>query len=161
MVSFPKQEVLDCCDQYGSMLHLPAGLDGRKVMAAIASNESSTGANCGPRHEPSYDVGGTLAKGLQQTVALAHFGSRAACSYGPWQMMFVNFSGVAPDRLNTDIDACALGFVKFFNSYVIAARHAQTLKDIGQVWNFGHMTPTPPAGVANYCQKLQAAYDAA
>jgi hypothetical protein len=161
MVTFPKQEVLDCCAQYGPMLKLPAGLDGRKVMASIASNESSTGANCGPRHEPAYDVGGALSKGSQQANALEEFGSAAACSYGPFQMMFVNFSGVRPDQLNTDIDLCVQGCGSFFNAYVIGARHAQTLTDIGQIWNCGHKTDSPSAGVALYCQHLQAAYDAA
>jgi hypothetical protein len=76
-------------------------------------------------------------------------------------MMFVNFSGVRPDQLNTDIDLCVQGFVSFFNAYVIGARHAQTLTDIGQIWNCGHKTDSPSAGVALYCQHLQAAYDAA
>jgi len=144
------------------MLHIPAGLDGRKVMAALASNESSTGANCGPRHEPAYDKGGSLATGAQQAAALAAYGSDAACSYGPWQMMFVNFPrGTTPDELTSEIDVCAQGFVQFFNAYVMGARKAETLKDIGQIWNFGHKTDTPPVGVVRYCNDLQAAYDKA
>ena len=143
------------------MLHLASGIDGRKIMAAIASNESSTGANCGPRHEPAYDNGGSLSTGAAQAAALAKYGSAAACSYGPWQMMFANFSGVTPDQLNSDIDLCAQGFVKFFNSFVIGSRRAQGVQDIGQVWNLGHVTSTPPPGLIAYCKKLQAAYDVA
>jgi len=164
MVTFPKQEVLDCCAQYGPMLKLPAGLDGRKVMASIASNESSTGANCGPRHEPAYDVGGALSKGSQQANALEEFGSAAACSYGMFQMMFLNFSELAQEKIASgvgDVDLYSIEFVRFFNAYVIGARHAQTLTDIGQIWNCGHKTDSPSAGVALYCQHLQAAYDAA
>lgn len=164
MTSFQREDVLDSCALFGSMLNLPTGIDRRKIMAAIASNESSTGANCGPRREPAYDVGGSLSTRPQQAAALKKYGSVAPCSYGPWQMMFVNFSPEAQNKIATGtvgIDDYALEFVKFFNAYVIGARKAKTLQDIGQVWNLGHISQNPPASVVDYCKKLHSAYDAA
>jgi hypothetical protein len=141
------------------MLNVPSNLDGIKVMAAIASNESSFGANCGPRHEPAYDVGGSLSSGTLQQNLLSEYGSDAACSYGPWQMMFDNFTGYSPAQLLTDLQGCAVEFVRFFNSYIIGSKNAQSLSDIGQIWNSGHIYTTPSIGVATYCSNLQKAYD--
>lgn len=154
MSNFAKADVLAACDTYGRLLDVDPTLDGRGVMAAIASNESSLGANCGPRHEPAYDRGGSLAGGKAQMLLLAKFGSAAACSYGPWQMMFDNFSVEDPAVLQTDLDVCAREFVSFFNRYVIQTRHAVSLADIGETWNLGHIGPDPA-----YVAKLQAAYE--
>lgn len=161
MSSFLKSNVLEACKTYGPQLHVAEGLDGVKVMAAIASNESSYGANCGPRHEPAYDRGGSLSTGKLQASLLDEFGSAAASSYGPWQMMFINFTGYTPSQLLTDLDACASEFVRFFNSYVIETRKAESLDDIGQVWNDGHVSLVPSPGVLVYCKNLQTAYDLA
>lgn len=161
---FPKQAVLGCCSQYGPQLHVPAGIDGPRLMAAISSVESSVGYDCGPRHEPSYDVGGGVYTGSQSqrdlvaaypSPAGSLLCSPAACSYGPWQMMFDNFTGLTPAQLETEIDALAQAFVKQFNSYVIGFRKASSLDEIGECWNAGHITPDPA-----YTVKLQAAYAA-
>lgn len=161
MSNFSKSDVISACQKYGPQLHVEAALDGVKVMMALSSNESSYGANCGPRHEPAYDIGGSLSTGKLQQSLLAEFGSAAAMSYGPWQMMFINFMGYNPDQLLTDLDACASQLVKFFNSYVIGTRKAESLDDIGQVWNSGHISLTPSSGVLLYCKHLQTAYDLA
>jgi hypothetical protein len=156
-MNFAKADVLAMCNLYGPNLKLdPAGeLDGRGVMAAIASNESSLGANCGPRHEPAYDVGGSLAQGKAQQLLLERFGAAAACSYGPWQMMFDNFVTEDPGVLETELEICAHEFVEFFNRYVIGVRRAVTLADVGEVWNLGHIAPDP-----GYTVKLHLAYGA-
>lgn len=159
MSSFLKSDVLSACQKYGPQLHVGPGIDGVKVMAAISFNESSCGANCGPRHEPAYDKGGSLSTGKLQTTLLEEFGSAAAYSYGPWQMMFINFIGYTPTQLLTDLDGCADQFVKFFNSYVISTRKAETLDDMGQIWNSGHLSLVPSPGVLTYCKNLQTAYD--
>jgi hypothetical protein len=155
-MKFTKQEVLDVCAQYGPLLKVPSGIDGPRLMAAIASVESSLGFDCGPRHEPTYDVGGSVyaSSKLQQSL-VAKYGSAAASSYGPWQMMFCNFNGETPTQLESDIDACARAFVDQFNRFVIRSRKASTLDEIGEVWNEGHITPDTP-----YTVKLEAAYDA-
>lgn len=153
--SFPKADVLAACAEYGPQLKVPAGLDPVKVMIAIASNESSLGADCGPRYEPAYDTGGVYSGG-DMVGLLALYGRAAACSYGPWQMMYVNFTAYTPDELLTDLQACAVEYVRFLNSYVIGTKRATTLAEIGEVWNLGHIAPDP-----QYVSKLQAAYDAA
>lgn len=149
--------------KYGPMLNLPAGLDGVHLMIALAINESSLGRDVGPRHEPAYDVGGSVYQNSEQQRSLVDkYGSAAACSYGPWQMMFINFAqSITPDQLS-DFDLCAREFVRFFNSYVIRTRKADTLSEVGQVWNGGHVFQAElPAGIANYVKKLQENYDSA
>lgn len=160
MIKFPRLDVLAACAKYGPLLDVDPSLSGPVVMAAIASNESSLGLNCGPRHEGSYDAGGTVYNGNEeQRVLVAKFGSEAAMSYGPWQVMFINCPGWTPTELNTDLDAGAKAFLAFFNRYVIGTRHAKTLSEIGQVYNGGHIfTGTMLAGVRAYVDKLQASY---
>lgn len=162
MASFSCKDVLEKCQKYGPNLHVPAPLEGPRVMWAIAGNESSFGANCGPRHESSYDTGGSTweRSDLQKSLVLK-YGSDAACSFGPWQMMYINFSGAdTPTQLTTDLDALAVEFVRFFNKFVIQIRHAETLQEIGMVWNSGHISEEPSPVVAAYCTKLQNNYNA-
>lgn len=165
--SFLSIDVLAACHEYGPQLKLPAaaGLIGWKVAAAIASVESSMGADCGPRHEPAYDVGGAVwRRSAQQQALVAKYPSPpgsatpcspAAMSYGPWQCMFDNCQPYAPSDLLEDLDVCAECFVALFNSYVEGHEHAATLEEIGEVWNAGHITPDPA-----YTNKLAAAYAA-
>lgn len=163
MNSFAQQDVLAACEFYGEQLRVPAPLDGVKVMRAIASVESSMGANCGPRHEPAYEANGALWARVSMAPLLAIYPpvgnppqSPAAMSYGPWQLMFLNFERCfTPQQLETDIDVCAREFVRWFNSYVVGDK-PQDLAEIGEIWNAGHITPDPA-----YVAKLQAAYGAA
>lgn len=161
MNSFPTEDVLAACAQFGPLLVVPEGLDGRRVMAAIASNESSTGRNCGPRHEPAYDEGGEVYKDSpEQQRLVAQYGNSAACSYGPWQCMFINCPGYTPGELQINLTDCARAFVSYFNSYVMRAKKAQSLNQIGQIYNSGHVSGAPSASVQTYCNRLQTAYDA-
>lgn len=160
MNSFDRDRVFAVCRHYGPELNVGPDLDAIRVALAIASNESSVGANCGPRHEPGYDVDGAIWRNsaLQQKL-VTEFGPAAACSYGPWQMMFINFEhGISPSDLLSDLDLCARNFVKFFNGYVIATRKAVSLGDIGQVWNAGHVRAIPSPDVERYCEHLATAY---
>ena len=153
---FAKADVLAACETYGPQLQVPEGLDGAGVMAALSSNESSVGFDCGPRHEPAYDLGGSLAVGEQQSL-LSQYGATAAASYGPWQMMFINFTPEVQSKIATHGDELidyAQEFVRWFNRYVIRVRKATNLDQIGQVWNLGHIGPDPV-----YTSKLEAAYD--
>lgn len=166
MTSFDQVDVLQQCRYYGVELELPpaAGLDGDRVMTAIADNESSRGANCGPRHEPAYEADGApWARAAMAPLLLAWppVGdppqSPAACSYGPWQMMFVNFSEGAQQTImagTATVEMYASEFVRYFNSYVMSQR-PESLAEIGQIWNMGHKAPDTA-----YTDKLQAAYDA-
>jgi hypothetical protein len=161
MNSFPKADVLAACAKYGPQLKVPTGLDGERLMVALASNESSLGANCGPRHEPAYDVGGTVwASSPAQRALVAQYGRLGASSFGPWQTMLINCPAATPAQLETDISACAAAFVAFFNSYV-AHQQSANVAQIGQIWNCGHIyrTSNPPPGVVQYCADLQKAYN--
>lgn len=159
MNSFPKIDVLAACAKYGPLLKVPTGLDGERVMAALASNESSTGNDCGPRHEPAYDVGGSVwASSPAQRSLVAQYGRLGASSFGPWQTMLINCPGFTPAELETSLDDCARSFVSHFNSYV-AHFEPKNLMEIGQIWNLGHKTANPPSGVIKYCADLQKAYD--
>jgi hypothetical protein len=164
--SFPQPQVLAACQKYGPLLNVPEGLTGWMVMLAIAAVESGggdpneAGNNCGPRHEPAYDVGGApWARNVMAPLLVEYppvgspAQSPAAMSYGPWQMMFVNCPGATPYLLLTSVEACAQYFVHQFNSYVEAAEKAGNLDEIGEVWNAGHITADPA-----YTNKLTAAY---
>lgn len=159
MISFPQLEVIGACVTFGPQLSVPSPLNGEAVMQAIASNESSLGANCGPRYEPAYGEGGRYAN----AALLSQYGDAAASSHGPWQMMFENFSPEAQQAIadgSADVTAFAQEFVRFFNSYVIRIRGAANLNEIGQVWNGGHVfASSPPVGVTVYCTKLARAYE--
>ena len=78
-LNFTRQQIADACLAYGPQLtELPYGVDGAQLLWALSGNESSFGANCTPRYEPAYDVGGRYA----DADLLARFGRAAACSYG-------------------------------------------------------------------------------
>jgi hypothetical protein len=155
MVSFAKSDMLAACANYGTLLKVPAGVDGVRCMTALASNESSLGANCGPRPEPFYQH----SKQPEQVALNAQYGEIAWSSHGPWQMMFENFTPETQQAIANgpvQLSDYATEFVRFFNMYVITVRHAATLDQIGEVWNLGHIGPDPA-----YTQKLETAYSAA
>ena len=52
-----QNELATLCRNYGSCLHLPAGLDGAQLLWAFAGRESSFGARCVPFHEKTYCYG--------------------------------------------------------------------------------------------------------
>ena len=66
-----------------------ATLDAGRLLTALACIESGYGANCGPRYEKQYDNGGLYYE-RSGTVrkAVTRFGRWAACSYGPWQILY-------------------------------------------------------------------------
>src|SRR5277367_3311436 len=159
-VSFPRSEVLALCAEYGPQMKIDSSqpqLEGKYVMAAIAVNESSLGENCTPRHEPEWDVGGVYAGNPEQQDLLREYGSSAAMSFGPWQLMFYNCPGYTPDQLLKDPDAGARCFLAYFNGYV-QRKGAITLEQIGQVYNGGHVSESPTEGVKEYTTKLAQSY---
>jgi hypothetical protein len=160
MISFPNAQVVECCATDGVDLKVPATLDGRRVMLAIAAVESggadprAAGANCGPRHEPAYDVnGGFFRESPVQRGLVTTWGSAAAMSYGPWQMMFCNFSqGMSPMEAETSLDRLAVEFVRQFNQFD-RRWNFTSLDQIGETWNTGREQPDP-----DYTTKLEQAY---
>lgn len=121
-------------------------------MAAIAWNESSCGADVKPRYEAAYDFDGCYGKNSIQAELLRWYGSRAAYSYGPWQMMLCNARGYTPDELEDDPEKAAQAFLGFVNRYIIGVQKAQNLEEILQCYNAGHCTLTPTPGVQRYVE---------
>jgi hypothetical protein len=158
-MGFAKLDVWQACAECGEQLEgLPAGIDGPTLLWAIAGNESSFGVNTVPRHEPAYDVGGSFyAYSLVQRALIAEYGSAAACSYGPWQMMFcVAPTGTQPEAFE-DLDQCAAMVVEFLN-YDLANQKPQTLAEIGSIWNAGHIQRPMSPAVQAYADELQNNY---
>lgn len=156
MAPVPSQQVLALCRQYGAQLNVPPSIDGVALMAAFAQNESTFGANVTPRHEPAYDSGGHYDR-AEQSLLLDKYGSAAAYSYGPWQTLPCNAMKFSPDTLFADPNAAAQAFVGDFNHRV--APHAQTIDAMAQIYNGGHVSATPLAGVARYAADLQKNYE--
>lgn len=159
-MSFTKQEIADACRQFGpTVTPLPNGIDGAQLLWAMSGNESSFGANVTPRHEPAFDVGGVYGASAQMAPLLAEFGSAAACSYGPWQIMFVNVPEATPESFD-NLDFCAIASVAFLNKQ-LAHFKPQTLGDIGSIWNAGHIQKPYSAQVQTYVDRLSENYGVA
>lgn len=158
-MNFTRQQVGAACIKYGAQVApLAPSLSGNKLLWSLSLNESSGGENCGPRHEPAFDVGGALATGGNMPELLEEFGSAAACSYGPWQIMFPNApEGSKPSDFD-DIDTAAQYSVAFLNSQLRRFKPL-TLTSIGQIWNAGHPLNTMSAGVASYVAQLARNYE--
>ena len=154
---FTKAQIAAACTQYGpTVAPLPDGVDGTQLLWAMSGNESSFGANVTPRHEPAFDVGGVYGASAQMAPLLAKYGSAAACSYGPWQIMFPNAPGATPESFN-DLDFAATASVAFLNK-LLTRFHPQTLGDIGSCWNAGHIQNPYSAQVQTYVDRLTQNY---
>ncbi len=133
---------------------LTPGLDPRCVLAALASNESRYGANNEPRHEPAYDEGGRYA----DAMALKRYGRDAACSWGPWQIMFVTAKELGYEGAPKDLadPETSLPFViRLINERLIGRQGAKTLKEIATGYNSGSIHGNP---VARYVGNFLLAY---
>jgi hypothetical protein len=132
------------------------GIDGKRLIYALAMNESSGGKNCNPRHEMGYCTG-VYSKNPIIINLTAKFGHMAHCSYGPWQIMLDNCPpGYTPDQMR-DPAECARGTA----AYVIKSNQAHRPKSVaewGQFWNGGHVGASNP-DVNAYVVQLQKYYD--
>ena len=153
-MNFDKEEIVAACREYGpQIVGLPVGIDGAQLLWAMSGNESSFGANCAPRHEPAFDVDGVYGSGPVMTPLLAKFGSAAACSYGPWQIMFCNAPiEYTPDSFNS-LDNAAHATVVFLNRMIVRWK-PENLAEIGECWNGGHVMQHLIPAVAAYVQRL-------
>jgi hypothetical protein len=158
-VTWPRGDVLAACKTYAPIVTAVVGIDSAQLLAAISANESSVGADCGPRLEPAWDTGGKYAEDPDQASLLSQFGQAAARSYGPFQIMFYNAPGYTPDELNTDLKMVTMASIYFLNKQ-IRVFQPKTIYAIGQIWNGGHPGANSP-GVVLYCKELQDNYDAA
>ena len=145
--------VASLCRKYGAQLYGLPGIDGGRLMWALAGNESTFGMDPNPRHEPSYCAGG---KYFSEALT-ASWGCFAHCSYGPWQLMFANVTpGISPLVLATDPEMCARMSMRFLQVWVLGTNRAKSLAEIGEVYNAGHITQD-----AGYVGKLTVNYDVA
>lgn len=156
-MSFTIAQIAAACVEFGPQVEpLPAGVDGVKLLWALSGNESSFGKNVSPRHEPAFDIGGAYSKSGNMRVLLEEYGSAAACSYGPWQVLLTNAATFSPSDLS-DITTAAQASVSFLNSLLRRYRPLN-LVQIGQCWNHGCPTGNPSPGVVAYTDELQHNY---
>jgi len=156
MADFTQQQVADQCRIFGPQLTgLPPGIDGAQLLWAMSGNESSFGANCTPRHEPAFDVGGVYETAMMPL--LRKFGSAAACSYGPLQLMFANAPSSATPSDFEDIKKAFTYSIDFLH-LLLGKWKPRNLTEIGECWNAGHPMESFSAPVAAYVQELTANY---
>ncbi|HVW78503.1 MAG TPA: hypothetical protein VHB45_12880 [Alloacidobacterium sp.] len=161
-----REQLAKICGVYGASLSSsllgiadPDGkpLDGARLLWAISGCESSFGANLKPRHEPAYDVGGEYSTHPPMPELLEKFGSAAACSYGPWQILFVNApEGFRPSDFD-DLQFAAQATTAFLGKLLRACRPT-TLAEIASCWNAGHVQNPLSPGVARYAADLTRYY---
>ena len=166
MADFTQEQIAAQCRISGPQLvGLPAGIDGAQLLWAISGNESSFGANCAPRYEPAYDVGGRYGSGPVMKPLLEKFGSAAACSYGPLQLMFCTAPGGALPSDFDDLDT-AFKYSVIYLNHLLRRWKPGYLAQIGECWNEGHEEGSPQGEpvessspqVAAYVQRLTANY---
>lgn len=157
-MTFTREQVAQQCRNVGAeVAPLPQGITGYQILWAISGCESSFGANVTPRHEPAWDIGGSYAANPPMPELLDKYGWAAACSYGPWQILFVNApSGSTPADLD-DIQLAAQATVAFLNS-LLRRFKPTTLAEIASCWNAGHIQHPLSAGVQHYAVELARFY---
>lgn len=157
MSNFTTAQVAAQCKLSGSQVGpLPPSVTGAQLLWAMAGNESSFGIRCTPRHEPAFDVGGEYATHAPMPALLAKYGSAAACSYGPWQILLANAASYAPADFASIIEAAA-ATLAYLNQQLRTFR-PQSLAQIGSIWNSGGPNHQDNPAVARYITALQHNY---
>lgn len=156
-MSFTQLQIAAVCEEFGPQVEpLPVAVDGAQLLWALSGNESSFGLNVTPRHEPAFDHGGAYSTSGNMPALLEEYGSAAACSYGPWQVLLTNAATFAPDDF-TDLSTACQATVSFLNS-LLRRFKPTSLVQIGECWNAGHPLTDPGAGVVAYTTELQKNY---
>jgi hypothetical protein len=157
---FSREEVAAACRQYAPFLkNVPPGIDPAQLMWAIALNESlhivPGFLDCPPRFEHAYYFGGDYcdeygtAEQRMQYKFVRSYGSDAAKSYGPWQVMFLHCHGAFRPEELAKLENCAHLFVLYWND-ALERQKPRNLEEIGQMYNGGHIG----AHVPLYCARL-------
>lgn len=129
-----RSNIAALCQTYGDKLTLPEGIDGRKLLWALAGNESSFGANVAPRHEDGYCYAGKY----YDKQATAAWGCLAHCSFGPWQVMYPNFDkGTSPLLAAISPVVVVEAAVSLIQKHIVGAEQAATLEEIAEAYNSG------------------------
>jgi hypothetical protein len=162
-MNWTQAQVQAACRQYGPSLNVKNivdsyeyPLDGVKLLWALSGEESTWGANCGPRFEPEYWNHPSPA----QKPLNAEYGQAAAMSYGPWQVLYVNCVRFGtPGQIDGDINLSAQAAVSFINSYIIKAVRASNLPEIARAYNSGNIIEPMSIGVMEYVEKVCGYYE--
>lgn len=126
--------IAQICQAQGPKLAVPAGIDGVKLLWALAGNESSFGLEANPRHEAAYCRGGKYF----DPKATGAYGCWAHCSYGPWQVMFANLiPGIPPETFNNNPSMVCGAAVGLINRRILKIERAVTLDEIATAYNEG------------------------
>ena len=126
--------------QEATRLHTPEGIDPAQLLAALAAVESSFGLNAVPNHEPAYDEGGGYYRAAHHVRALHKtWGAWAACSYGPWQILFVTawemgFRGTPSELWSPS--GCIEWVVRAMNARIFD-KGATSVEQTADAWNSG------------------------
>ena len=148
---FSRTEMAAACGKWGAMLHLPASIDGAKLLWALSGCESSFGVNCNPRHEPYYHELAATGKNAQLVALTAKWGCDAHSSFGPWQELLVNCSAEMRPEDFAILDRCGLEVTSFINARILGHEQATTVEQIAEAYNSGKWQwASVPPGVAKY-----------
>jgi len=161
-MTFTRAQIADVCRDNAHTL--PAslesiGINRAQLLFALSGNESTFGANPVPRHEPSWDIGGSFyAESAIQRSLVKEYGSHAACSYGPWQLAFFNFKQpVSPEQCSA-LEIAVVNTAAYLESLIV--KHSlTTLESIGVCWNHGSPMAILTPGVSAYVAELRANYN--
>ncbi|HTV07801.1 MAG TPA: hypothetical protein VMD97_01995 [Candidatus Aquilonibacter sp.] len=144
VTKFSRQEIADVCRKLGGTVGpLPSHIEGWQLLWAITGNESSFGADCTPRHEPAYDVGGEYSRDPSQAHLLALYGPAAACSYGPMQVMLVNAPPCTTPESFDDLETAMRAGIYALNR-MLQRFQPQSVAQVGFCWNGGHIANLNP-----------------
>lgn len=151
-MQFSHATITQLCSRYGPQILLPAsaGVDGARLLWALAGAESSFGADANPRHEPAYCRGGKL----HSEILSSAWGCLAHCSYGPWQVMFANATpGISPLQMAIDPDIGARLATRLLGRIAIE-QGAKSVDELAEAYNTGRIRPDPA-----YVARVKANYE--
>lgn len=87
----PRGEIISLIKQYAPSLAIPFGEDAKSFLYALCGVESSFGENSVLRYEYAYGPGGIYySRSKELKFQYSKYGALASCSYGPWQILFIN-----------------------------------------------------------------------
>lgn len=148
------------CAYGAGLVTNPRGLDPYSLLYAIGGVESSFGSMNLPRHEKAFDFGGVYA----EKELLQKYGSWAAHSYGPWQMMYTNILRSLPEPIPPQ--ECSNPYVaivaaaNWLNDEVLGRRKCDLVVEVADAWNTGN--PNDQFKPAQwYTDRFQKYYDEA
>ena len=128
------------CRELGKDLKIE-GVDSRKLLRTIAHLESTSGTRCSPRHEPAYLPSGLyFQRSNALKIGYAEYGALVGCSWGPWQILWVNAFDLGYPFTRNPVD---LQFAEVSGPYVVeyikrcVQKGATTLEKILFAYNGG------------------------